>query len=441
MKYRFLPGALLTASLILITSGGARAQSAVDFLKETMTRYQALKTFQAECGWNTVYDGKPDDPSSQSGETRMIAYQTPNIFKIVSTHANSYVQTSVSDGTHLCEYGNNGDDTMTSKAPPSIARADSMQMEHPMFCGTLLYQFFGGPDNIDRLVKPGKGLVSFGPDITIDGESCKTVKFYGTGTYGHVEAAISPNDYLVRRISYDDAPIMAQMKTQMETQMKNMLEDPEVKKKLKKHPEIKKQLLANFTMPATSLTTEVYSKIVVDQPIAASVFDITPQKDVQTSQESDFAREQAEMRKPPVAIGTTAPDFTVKPLAGGKMVKLSDKRGNIVLLDFWATWCPPCRESLPETQKIAKKYNGHGLTVMTIDDEDAATISGFLKKNHYSFPVYRDVTQSASKAFKVTGIPTIAVIDKDGKLAAFMVGLQEPSDVMAALKKAGLQTQ
>ena len=75
---------------------------------------------------------------------------------------------------------------------------------------------------------------------------------------------------------------------------------------------------------------------------------------------------------------------------------------------------------------------------MAISDEAPETIKPFLASNHYTFPAYRDVGSSAQQIYKITGIPTIAIIDKAGHLSAFFVGLQDPATVLDALKKAGL---
>src|SRR3569832_1026140 len=108
--------------------------------------------------------------------------------------------------------------------------------------------------------------------------------------------------------------------------------------------------------------------------------------------------------EPPVPKGKPAPDITVQGM-NGKPVKLSSLRGKPVFLDFWATWCPPCRASLPHTQKLAKLH-GKNITVLAISNEDAKTIQSFMKENKYSYPAYRDTNNSAGTKYKVQGIPT-----------------------------------
>ncbi|HKT11264.1 MAG TPA: TlpA disulfide reductase family protein, partial [Terriglobia bacterium] len=88
-------------------------------------------------------------------------------------------------------------------------------------------------------------------------------------------------------------------------------------------------------------------------------------------------------------IGSAAADFALRDIEGHQ-VRLSDFRGKFVLLAFWATWCPPCKEELPTLQKLYEQYQDKGLVVLAVDDEEPATIKAFLSTNHYSFPAVVD---------------------------------------------------
>jgi len=140
--------------------------------------------------------------------------------------------------------------------------------------------------------------------------------------------------------------------------------------------------------------------------------------------------------KPPVPLGKPAPDISVQTLEG-KTVKISSLRGKPVFLDFWATWCGPCRMSLPHTQELAAK-NGKQISVLAISNEDKATIQSFIKSNKYSFPTYRDGNNSAGMKYGVQAIPTFVIIDKNGNLVDYIVGY-DPDHVKASLKKVGIQ--
>lgn len=140
----------------------------------------------------------------------------------------------------------------------------------------------------------------------------------------------------------------------------------------------------------------------------------------------------------PIPIGSPAPDFTVVGLPDKKPIKLSSLKGKVVMVDLWATWCPPCRESLPHTEAIYKDLAQKGLVVMATSDEDPATIQSFWKKEGYTMPVFQYAGEGMS-AYKVDAIPTVLIIDKKGNLANYFVGEQPESDLRAALKKAGVE--
>lgn len=119
--------------------------------------------------------------------------------------------------------------------------------------------------------------------------------------------------------------------------------------------------------------------------------------------------------------GQLAPDFSLKSL-DGKTYKLSDLKGKVVLLDFWATWCPPCREELPIIEKLHKEFSGKGLVVLGINNEDKATIQQFIKQQKLTFPTLLDSQDIASRAYKVEAIPRVILIDKEGKIVKDITG-------------------
>jgi peroxiredoxin len=136
-------------------------------------------------------------------------------------------------------------------------------------------------------------------------------------------------------------------------------------------------------------------------------------------------------------VGKSAADFTLKDLQGQK-VSLSDFQGKIVLLDFWATWCPPCREELPSIDKLYRTYKDKDLAVLGINDEDSGTVKSFLKKNDYSLPTLVDSKRSVHRIYGARAIPTVVVIDRKGVIVAHFVGSRPETELVAALKTAGL---
>ena len=116
------------------------------------------------------------------------------------------------------------------------------------------------------------------------------------------------------------------------------------------------------------------------------------------------------------AAPKAANDFKVIPLEEqARTVTLSDFKGKVVLLDFWATWCGPCREAMPEVQSVWEKYHDKGLEVAAITQEERSAVLAFHKDNLYTYPVYLDPTGEASLAYDVQYIPLFVLI-RDGKV-------------------------
>ncbi len=122
--------------------------------------------------------------------------------------------------------------------------------------------------------------------------------------------------------------------------------------------------------------------------------------------------------------GENAPDFVLKDI-GGREVELSQLSGKMVLLEFWATWCPPCRATVPELNSIQEKYSGKGLIVLGISlDEDEnlpAKLSAFSQefKINYRLLIGDEKTE---RAYNVRSIPVAFLIDRRGKIVASYVG-------------------
>lgn len=118
-----------------------------------------------------------------------------------------------------------------------------------------------------------------------------------------------------------------------------------------------------------------------------------------------------------------APDFT---LSGpdGKPVTLSSLRGKVVLLNFWATWCPPCREEMPSMETLYQAFKGRSDFVMLAvsSQETKATVDQFLKKTPYNFPILLDTRGEVSSMYSVSAIPTTYLIDARGIVIAGKVG-------------------
>jgi len=111
-----------------------------------------------------------------------------------------------------------------------------------------------------------------------------------------------------------------------------------------------------------------------------------------------------------------AKDFAVIPLDDqAKSISLKDFKGKLVLLDFWATYCQPCRQAMPEVQSVWEKYRSRGLEVMAISDEPRSVLLAFHRGSQLSYPVYVDSQGDASLTYGVTQIPRFVLI-KNGRI-------------------------
>jgi peroxiredoxin len=131
-------------------------------------------------------------------------------------------------------------------------------------------------------------------------------------------------------------------------------------------------------------------------------------------------------------------DFTLSDLHG-KEWHLKDLRGKVVLVNFWATWCPPCRKEMPDLEALYEKYKDQGLIILAISDEEAAKVSPFIAERKISYPVMLDPGRKVNELFQVEGIPKSFVYDRDGKMVAQSIDMRTRSQFQEMLAQAGLQ--
>lgn len=111
-----------------------------------------------------------------------------------------------------------------------------------------------------------------------------------------------------------------------------------------------------------------------------------------------------------------APNFTLKSNTG-KNIKLSELRGQVILLNFWASWCGPCRQEMPLLEKLQRRYSALGFTVLGVNvEEDPRKAKTLLKDISVSFPILFDTRNKVSKQYKVSAMPSTVMIDRDGNM-------------------------
>jgi peroxiredoxin len=131
-------------------------------------------------------------------------------------------------------------------------------------------------------------------------------------------------------------------------------------------------------------------------------------------------------------------EFTLKDLSG-KTWTFSELHGKVVLVNFWATWCPPCRKEMPDLESLYKRFEAKGFVVLGISDEEAAKVEPFVRERKVSFPVLLDPGRKVNELFVVDGIPKSFVYDRDGKLVAQSIDMRTQKQFLEMLAKAGLE--
>jgi peroxiredoxin/outer membrane lipoprotein-sorting protein len=135
-------------------------------------------------------------------------------------------------------------------------------------------------------------------------------------------------------------------------------------------------------------------------------------------------------------LNRQAPDFEAKTL-DGERVHLAELRDRPVLLNFWASWCGPCRRELPSVVKLHEELKSKGLVVLGVNDEGKGTAQTFADKVGLTFPTLDDSRLKLHRLYRVSNIPSIFIIDRDGKVVRFLRGAHDEAELRAALKSAG----
>jgi cytochrome c-type biogenesis protein len=110
-----------------------------------------------------------------------------------------------------------------------------------------------------------------------------------------------------------------------------------------------------------------------------------------------------------------------------------------VVLDFWATWCGPCRQELPHLQSLYQQLKGKDIVILGINNEKKAKVAAFLKKYHYTFTNLHDSGHAASIEYHALVIPSVFIINKKGIVVDYLAGYHSKKQLLKAIKKARLQ--
>ena len=139
-------------------------------------------------------------------------------------------------------------------------------------------------------------------------------------------------------------------------------------------------------------------------------------------------------RLPGMPTAAPLPDVTVTTLSG-EVVNLADLRGRPVLINFWATWCPPCREEMPALERIESRWAERHVAVVVINfEEDEKTIRGYLTENRLSLPIFQDTSGKAAEQLNITYLPTTLFVDSTGVIRSRNEGSLSQGQMEAGLR-------
>jgi cytochrome c biogenesis protein CcmG, thiol:disulfide interchange protein DsbE len=182
----------------------------------------------------------------------------------------------------------------------------------------------------------------------------------------------------------------------------------------------------------TIRTNLQFSSFSAGEPVPDELFTFEPPKKAKQVEELVFPGQSGS-----ALVNHPSPEFEAKTINGEK-VRLRDLRGKVVMLSFWASWCPPCREELPAVAKLYGEFKDKGLTVYGVNDEDSGIARKYLEKAGLTLPTIDDNSQKASRLYHVTSIPTVFLIDGNGKVIKRLRGGHSEEALRTALKSAGI---
>jgi thiol-disulfide isomerase/thioredoxin len=230
----------------------------------------------------------------------------------------------------------------------------------------------------------GALTVDKSPDVKVGNESYTALKIQTT--HGDENVLVDSDTHLVKQVKLDLSKMLQQQGA------------PNVKQ--------------------AELTFD-YTKTQPDAPVKAEQFAWAPPANATDAAKAPKAQPESEADE---LTGKPAPDFTLTGL-DGKQQTLSKMKGSVVVLDFWATWCPPCRESLPHLDALNKDLAPKGLKVYAVNlQEEKPKVQDYITKNKLAFPVLLDTQGKVAMEYKANAIPQTVVVAKDGTVKKVFVG-------------------
>ena len=357
----------------------AEAKQVLDAMRAA---YQKLKTAEFT---GTVKSNVDADGQQENSETKFVSsFAEPDTFR----HTGEGDLAAGSNGDKLFVFNETAKEYLLIDAPkeggveqmPPII-AGLLQAQNPSLLFALL------PDPTTQFTKTF-ATINRAPDLNLDGKNHPALVLEPHEKDGNLTLVFDPETHLLRQLRVDLRP----------TLQSRGLSDIKV---------------AEAVVDYTSTKTGVQ--------FGAEHFAWTPPQDARDVTASlNAAEEPAESD----LLGKPAPDFQLTGL-DGQSVSLADLKGQVVVLDFWASWCAPCRESLPHLGKLhAEKRDGVKVFAVNLR-EDKAKVEAFLKSQNVDLPVLLDSDGAIADKYNVVSIPQTVVIGKDGTVKKVLVGLDE----------------
>ena len=186
--------------------------------------------------------------------------------------------------------------------------------------------------------------------------------------------------------------------------------------------------------PVSSVSTTRFVVSDADPAVAADAFVFHADPDARR-----VRRFMARSPEHEALEGQPATDFTLESLADSKSVRLSDLKGRVVLLDFWATWCGPCRRWLPIVEQANRDYAAKGLSVFAVNErEPESKVRAYLDQQKLDLPVLMDTSGNVGSIYRASSIPLTVIVGRDGNVLRILVGLHEAEDLADVLHEAGI---
>ena len=320
--------------------------------------------------------------------------------------------------------------------PPHHQRVD---IEHPLM-GSL---WIGNEFEVITYMKPMKRFMRFGKDdVEARGAEMRRMgparyAELGADATGMVYAGmetIETTDGSVECVRVEAPTSLAEVSPGLDVLTYTLWVDPTAEV-VRRERVIAAGQNPQLGIPVNMDQTITYNSIAINGPVSDALFTFVPPAGVTETTPEQLSgggpTPESEFK------GKPALPFELTTLSGERM-DISELKGKVVLIDFWATWCGPCRRELPHVQKLYDLHKDDGLVVLAVSQEKEATIRRYIDKSGFTFPTLVDADGAVNRSYGVSALPTLVVVDRDGTVSDFLVGLRSEATLRSALEKAGL---